>query len=152
MDNEKERTLDVVMYLVSLVQSAFRLAKNQNPFDFESLPTAEFIMSKSLPFFEDENVDYKKAHDFFLQTMFENGWVYGDIEDFANRIHHDLVAWEKLTEESKNMYGFTAGLVCSAKGFYRSLKEDFENDFIDSFSPEFKGRAKNALSRINLNH
>jgi len=151
MDKEHERLVDVVMYLACLSMSAIRLAKNLNPFDFENLATAEFITARTLPFIEDENVDFRKAHELFIQNLVENGWVHG-LEDFKARTHPDIVSWVKLPQETKQNYAFIAGLVCSAKGFYQSLKEELENDFIDSFSPELKGRAKNALSRINMNH
>ncbi len=132
-NNEKERIIDTIMYLACLSISAFRFAKNLNPFDFESLATAEFISARCLPFIEDENVDYRKAHKYFIQTMIENGWSCG-VEDFKARTHPDIVNWEELSQESKSMYGFFAGLVCSARGFYQSLKNELEEEFMNSFS------------------
>ena len=130
MDKD-ERLVDVIMYLACLSMSAIRLAKNLNPFDFESLATAEFVTARTLPFIENENIDYREAHLSFVQVMFENNWNQGQ-EDFANRVHPDLVRWEDLPNESKDHYGFTAGLVCSAKEFYASLKADLEVEFMDS--------------------
>ena len=151
MSQDDQRIVNVVMYIASLSMSAFRFAKGQDPFDFERLPTAEFIMARCLPFIQDENVDYREAHLSFVQVMFENNWKQGS-EDFVNRRHPDLTSWEKLSRQSQDMYGYFAGIVCSAKGFYQSLKEDLENEFIDSFIPESQGRAKHALNRINVSH
>jgi len=151
MDKDNERLMDCIMYVASLSLSAFRFAKGQDPFDFESLPVAEFIAARVLPFIENEECDYRKAHLDFIQYLVEKGWSHGP-EDFVNRTHPDITKWDSLERSSKEMYGYFAGVTCSAREFYNSLKNDFENDFIDSFSPEFKGRAKNALSRINLNH
>jgi len=151
MKREQERLIDTIVYLVSLSQSAFRFAKGQEPFDFESLPTAEFIMARCLPFIENEECDYRKAHLDFIQYLVEKGWSHGP-ENFKARTHQDITSWDSLGKSSKEMYGYIAGIVCSAKGFYLSLKEDFENDFINCFSPELQGRAKNALNRINVSH
>ena len=131
MDKD-ERLVDVIMYLACLSMSAIRLAKNLNPFDFESLATAEFITARCLPFIQDENVDYRKAHLSFVQVMFENNWKQGS-EDFVNRRHPDLISWEKLSRQSQEMYGYFAGIVCSAKGFYQSIKTEIEDDLIDGF-------------------
>ena len=134
MDKEDhELIIDTVMYIVSLVLSAFRFARGLNPFDFESLAVAEFITSKTLPFIEDENVDYRKAHKDFIQTMVENGWTHGS-EDFSERTHPDITDWDSLGRSSKEMYGYFAGIVCSAKGFYQSLKNELEEEFMNSFS------------------
>lgn len=150
MNREQVRLIDTVVFIVSLAQSAFRFAKNQSPFDFEDVSTAEFLVSRCLPFIENEECDYQEAHKSFIQSMVENGWQYG-VENFSARTHPDLTSWDNLSKEAKSMYGYTAGLVCSAKGFYQSLKEDFENEFIDSFNPELRGRAFTALNRINVN-
>jgi len=134
MDKEDhELIIDTVMYIVSLVLSAFRFARGLNPFDFESLAVAEFITSKTLPFIQDENVDYRKAHKDFIQVMVENGWTHGS-EDFANRTHPDITDWDSLDKISKEMYGYFAGIVCSARGFYQSLKNELEEEFMNSFS------------------
>ena len=132
MSQDDQRIVNVVMYIASLSMSAFRFAKGQDPFDFESLPTAEFIMARCLPFIQDENVDYRKAHLSFVQVMFENNWKQGS-EDFVNRRHPDLISWEELSRQSQEMYGYFAGIVCSAKGFYQSIKAEIENDLIDGF-------------------
>ena len=133
MDKEKERIVDVVMYLACLSMSAFRFARGENPFDFESLAVAEFISARTLPFIENENVDYRKAHKDFIQTMVENGWSHG-VEDFVNRTHPDITDWDNLTMEAKQIYGYFAGIVCSARGFYQSLKNELEEEFMNSFS------------------
>ena len=152
MDKEQERLVDVVMYLVSLAQSAFRYARGQRPFDFESLPTVEFIMARTLPFIENENIDYREVHLSFVQVMFENGWKQGQ-EDFANRVHPDLVSWEDLTKDSQYLYGYTAGLVCSAKEFYASIKADLEDDFMSSFSSMvIKGKTFVGLKNSEATH
>ena len=132
MNGEQERLIDTVVYIISLSVSAFRFAKGQDPFDFESLPTAEFIVARCLPFIQDENVDYREAHLSFVQVMFENNWKQGS-EDFVNRRHPDLTSWEKLSRQSQDMYGYFAGIVCSAKGFYQSIKTEIEDDLIDGF-------------------
>ena len=41
--------------------------------------------------------------------------------------------WDSLERSSKEMYGYFAGIVCSAKGFYSSLKADLEEEFMSSF-------------------
>ena len=120
------------MFLASLSMSAVRFARGENPFDFESLSVAEFISAKAFPFIEDENVDYRKAHLDFIQSLVEKGWVHGP-EDFKARTHQDLVSWDSLERSSKEMYGFFAGIVSSAKGFYQSIKSEIENDLLDSF-------------------
>jgi hypothetical protein len=129
---EMERMMNVVMYVASLSQSAYRFARNQAPFDFEDTATAEFLMARYLPFIEDENVDYKVAHQAFIQNIVECGWVHGS-ENFKARTHPDIVSWEDLPQETKEMYAYTAAMVCSARGFYQSLKADFEEDFMNSF-------------------
>lgn len=131
-DKDTERLMDTVMYIACLSMSAFRFARGEDPFDFESLAVAEFISARTLPFIEDENVDYRKAHKDFIQTMVENGWSHGS-EDFVNRTHPDITDWDSLTMEAKQMYGYFAGIVCSARGFYISLKSDLENEFMSSF-------------------
>jgi hypothetical protein len=131
-EQELGRLVDTIMYIASLSLSAFRFAKGQDPFDFESLATAEFIMARSLPFIEDENVDYRKAHLDFIQVMVESGWKQGP-EDFVNRRHPDLISWEDLSREAKAQYGFAAGIVSSAKSFYLSLKSELESEFMDGF-------------------
>lgn len=120
------------MYISSLTMSAFRFARGENPFDFESLPTAEFIMARALPFIENEECDYRKAHKDFIQSLVEKGWVHGP-EDFVNRTHPDIRSWENLSRQSQEMYGFFAGIVSSAKGFYQSIKAEIESDLIDGF-------------------
>ena len=131
-DKEQARMVDVIMYVVSLSQSAFRFAKGQPPFDFEDTATAEYLMARNLPFIENEDVDYKVAHQAFIQNMVENGWKKGP-ENFSTRTHPDIVSWDQLSKESKEMYGYSAAMVCSAKGFYKSLKEDLESEFMSSF-------------------
>lgn len=125
--------MDTVMYIASLSMSAFRFAKDQDPFDFESLAVAEFIMARALPFIQDEDIDYRKAHLDFIQTMVEHGWSHGQ-EDFVNRTHPDIISWENLSRQSQEMYGYFAGVVSSAKNFYQSLKNDLEEEFMSSFS------------------
>lgn len=149
MDKD-ERLVDVIMFVVSLALSAFRFAKGQDPFDFESLPVAEFITSKALPFIENENVDYRKAHKDFIQVMVENGWKQGP-EDFLNRTHQDITNWESLSQESREMYGYFAGIVCSARGFYSSLKNDLAEQFMDSLpSLAIRGKLITPDSSISL--
>lgn len=132
-DKETERMVDTVMFVSSLSLSAYRFANGQTPFDFDDISTAEFLMARYLPFIEDENVGYEIAHKAFIQNMVENGWTYGP-EDFKARTHPDLVSWEQLPKETRDMYGYTAAMVCSAKGFYQSLKADLEEEFMDSFT------------------
>jgi len=132
MDKDTERLMDVTMYIACLCLSAFRFARGENPFDFESLPVAEFIISKTLPFIQDENIDYRKAHLDFIQTMVENGWSHGP-ENFEARTHPDITDWDSLDKTSKEMYGYFAGIVCSAREFYQSIKAEIENDLVDSF-------------------
>jgi len=151
-DKETERIIDVVMYVASLSQSAYRFAKKQAPFDFEDTATAEFLMARYLPFIEDGDVDYKVAHQSFLQNMFECGWEYGTIEDFSNRVHPDLITYDQLPYENKEMYGYTAALISSAKSFYLSLKADLEEEFMSSFSPDLQRKSITGFSRINVNH
>lgn len=112
--------------------SAYRFARDEPPFDFEETATAEYMTAKAMPFIHQEDVEYDKAHEDFLQTMFENGWKEGP-ENFAERTHPDLVAWAELPRKTKDVYAYTAAMVCSAKGFYESLKEDLEEEFIRSF-------------------
>ena len=149
-DKDTERMMDCIMYIASLSLSAFRFAKGQNPFDFESLAVAEFISARALPFIQDENIDYRKAHLDFIQTMVENGWVHGP-EDFVNRTHPDLVSWDSLEKSSKEMYGYFAGIVCSAKGFYNSLKADLEEEFMSSFDkPTFNLSIKKTTAYLEV--
>lgn len=128
----QERLVDVVLYILSLVQSTFRFSKGLPPFDFENLSVAEFLTCKSLPFVENEDIPYPEAHKIFIQSMFEYGWTYG-LEDFIKKTHTDLVEYSELPIESKEMYGFMVGIICSAKEFYQSLKIDLEAEFMDSF-------------------
>ena len=149
MDKE-EQLVDVIMFVVSLALSAFRFARGLNPFDFESLAVAEYISAKALPFLQDENVDYRKAHLDFIQTMVENGWSHGS-EDFVNRTHPDITDWDSLDKTSKEMYPYFAGIVCSARGFYSSLKNDLAEQFINSLpSLAIKGKLITPDSSISL--
>jgi len=131
---EGERLFNMVMYVASLTQSAFRFAQGKDPFDFEDTAIAEFLMAKNMPFIKDGDMDYKEAHQDFLQQMFFYGWKLGK-EDFPSRTHPDLVSWEDLPRASKDMYGYIAATVCAAKDFYSSLKRDLEDDIMNSFKP-----------------
>ena len=145
MNREQERLIDVVVYIASLSHSAYRLAKGLPPFNFEDVSTAEFLVSRCLPFLENEDISYKDAHQSFLQIMFENGWHYDPIEDFSNRLHPDLIPWSQLSMVSKEQYAHTAALVSSARNFYLSLKTDLENEILDSFSPDLQRRSITGL-------
>ncbi len=133
-----KRMIDVVIYIASLSQSAYRFARGQAPFDFKDTAVAEYLMAYYLPFIEKENESCQKAHEAFIQNMVENGWTLGP-EDFKNKTHPNLVSWNDLSKESRNMYGYTAAVVCSAKGFYLILKADLEEEFIDSFDRSIFG-------------
>jgi len=128
---EEVRRVDVIMYLMTLSISAFRFAQDELPFDFEETATAEFMGARTLPFIHQEDIEYKRAHESFLQTMFENGWQHGD-ENFSKRTHPDLVAWEELPKKTQELYAYAAALVSSAKEFYESLKADLLKDFMDN--------------------
>jgi len=151
MDKDTERMMDTIMFLASLSMSAVRFARGENPFDFESLSVAEFISAKAFPFIEDENVDYRKAHTEFIQMMVENGWSCGP-EDFSARKHPDLVSWDSLGKSSKEMYGYIAGIVCSARGFYSSLRADLENEFMSSIGVILNRKAFTALRGNTSTH
>jgi hypothetical protein len=43
----------------------------------------------------------KDSHDAWMQHRLENGWVYGEVTDKANKIHSCLVPYEKLPEMQK---------------------------------------------------
>lgn len=149
-DKDTERMMDCIMYVAALSLSAFRFARGENPFDFESLAVAEFISARCLPFIEDENVEYRKAHKDFIQTMVENGWSHGP-ENFEARTHPDLTDWDSLDKTSKEMYGYFAGIVCSARGFYNSLKNDLEAEFMSSFDkPTFTLGAKKSTACLEV--
>ena len=130
---EKEREVDVIMFIMTLSMSAYRFAKNERPFDFENSAVAELMTAKALPFIKQENVDYEKAHQEFLQTMFENGWKEGH-EDFVNRTHPDLCNWNDLSQNIRDAYAYTAALISSAKEFYKELRGDLENEILDQFN------------------
>lgn len=147
---EGERLFDTVMYVASLTQSAFRFAQGKDPFNFEDTAIAEFLMARNMPFFQNGDVDYKEAHTAFLQQMFSYGWKQGE-EDFQNRIHPDLISWEDLPKESREMYGYVAATVCAAKDFYNSLKRDLEDDIMNSFKPMNMLGAK-TLCQCRYNH
>jgi len=150
-DEEQSRLVDVIMYIIALVQSAFRFSKGLPPFDFESTATAEFLMSRNLPFIEDQNVDYRTAHKAFLVNMFQCGWRLGS-EDFVNRTYPDLVDYSELSQEAKEMYAFLAGIVASAREFYQSLYADLESEFMDSFNSEIKGKPITWLGGAGITH
>lgn len=149
MNREQERLVDVVVYIACLSHSAYRHAKGLPPFNIEDVSTAEFLVSRCLPFLENEDVSYKVAHQSFLQIMFENGWHYDPKEDFINRLHPDLIPWSQLSRVSKEQYAYTAALVFSARNFYLALKTDLENEFVDSFSPDLQTRSITALSGVD---
>lgn len=137
MTNNNEQRLNTIIYIISLAQSVHRFTKGQSPFDFENTATAEYLMAKCMPFIKNENEDYEIAHRSFLMDMFGNGWTCGS-EDFANRVHPDLVEYNELPQESKEMIAFTAALVCSAQEFYKNIKTELEEEFIDSFNSSVK--------------
>jgi hypothetical protein len=128
---EKERLVDVVMYIMSLTLSAFRFARGLSPFDFDNVATAQFMTAKALPFLENGEVDYKIAHDKFLASMREDGWVLGP-EDYEKRTHPDITPWKNLCEDSQKSYGYIAAIVNSAQGFYESLRQDLEIEFMSN--------------------
>ena len=130
---DNERRLNCIMYIISLCLSSSRFSRGLPPFDFESVSTAEFLMARSLPFIKNGGEDYEAAHKSFVLDMFKNGWQFGS-EDFTARTHPDLVDFKELPQESKEMIAFTAALVCSAQEFYKSLKTELEEEFIDSFN------------------
>ena len=120
-NRNEERQAGVIIYVASLNLSAYRFAKGLAPLNFEDTSTSEFLISRYFPFIMNEDLDYRIAHQYFLQNMFENGWVCGQ-ENFSARTHPDLVSWDQLPKESKELYGYSAALVCSAKDFYQTLK------------------------------
>lgn len=136
------------MFLASLSMSAVRFARGENPFDFESLPVAEFIMSKALPFIEDEECDYRKAHLDFIQYMVEKGWSHGP-ENFSERKHPDIKDWDSIERSSKEMYGFFAGIVSSGREFYQSIKVEIENDLMDGFKANVFNPASATSSKVH---
>jgi hypothetical protein len=127
------RVVDTTLYVVSLAYAAIRFSCGMKPFDFNDTAVAEYLVARSLPFIENPDISYKVAHENFLQTMLESGWEYG-IEDFDNRSHPDLIPWSQLSKESKDLYGFTAGIISSAKDFLMELKMELESDILDSLS------------------
>ena len=130
---DNERRLNTIIYIISLCLSSSRFSRGLPPFDFESVSTAEFMMARSLPFIKNGGENYETAHKSFLMDMFGNGWTYGS-EDFAARTHPDLVEYNELPQESKEMIAFTAALVCSAQEFYKNLKTELEEEILDSFN------------------
>jgi len=147
-DKDTERLMDTVMYIACLSMSAFRFAKGQDPFDFESLAVAEFVSARALPFIENEECDYRKAHLDFIQYLVEKGWSHGS-EDFVNRTHPDITSWDSLERSSKEMYGFFAGITCSAKGFYQSIRAEIENDLLDGFKANVFNPASVTSSKVH---
>jgi hypothetical protein len=132
MNNKDDvRRIDTIMYILSLSLSAFRFARKQAPFDFENSTVAQYMTSVSMPFISDESCPYEDAHLQFVQSMLEDGWQCGP-EDFINKIHPALTDWENLSTEMRDLYGYVAAVVCSAKGFYESLKADLLKEFMDN--------------------
>ena len=128
-DEEAKRMIDVITYIVSLTESARRFSKGMPPFDFGDLSTVEFMVNSNMPFIEDKDITYRKAHELFLMYMIDDGWKLGP-EDFESRTHPDLVPYDKLPEEAKERIAFRAAVICSAREFYESFKKDLEQTII----------------------
>ena len=129
-DEEAKRMIDVITYIVSLTESARRFSKGLSPFDFNDLSTVEYMVNSNMPFIENKDVTYKKAHELFLMYMLDDGWKYGP-ENFENKTHPDLVPYVNLPEEARERIAFRAAVVCSAREFYESFKKDLEQTIIE---------------------
>ncbi len=130
---DNERMIDVIIFIVSLVQVSLRFAMKQEPLDFENVAVAEYLTSKVLPFVRNEDISSEEAHKEFILDMFMAEWKLG-AEDFPARVHPELVEWSLLSQESKEHYAFLAGVVSSAKEFYLSLSRDIEEALMDEIN------------------
>jgi len=45
--------------------------------------------------------DFEEAHDSWTDKYFEMGWVYGDTYDLENKIHPDMISYDKLDPKEK---------------------------------------------------
>jgi hypothetical protein len=145
-NKESERILDVIMYILSLTETAFRFSKGDPPFDFMNTNTAEYLTNKNIAFLQDVDTPYEKAHEIFLKEMFQAGWQYGQ-ENFEEKSHPDLVFYEELPMDAKSRYAFSAAIIQSAKGFYSSLRMEIESELMENISPTVIGRT--LLTRTN---
>jgi hypothetical protein len=142
-DSEKQMIIDVIAYIVAMTESAYRFSKGLPPFDFNSQNMAVFMLSCNLPFIEDKDVPYKKAHELFLVSMLEDGWKFGP-EDFDNKTHPDLVPFDQLPDEARERIAFRAAIVSSAREFYATFKQDVEDAMLNDGRDRFMG------SRISM--
>jgi len=129
-DEEAKRMIDVITYIVSLTESARRFSKGMPPFDFNDLSTVEYMVNSNMPFIEDKDVTYKKAHELFLMHMLDDGWRHGP-ENFESKTHPDLVPFDKLPEEARERIAFRAAIISSAREFYESFRKDLEQTIIE---------------------
>jgi hypothetical protein len=151
MENN-ERRLNAIVYIITLCQTSSRFSQGLPAFDFESVQTAEFILSRCMPFIKNGDEDFEVAHKSFLLDMFQNGWSYG-AENFSLRTHPDLVRWAQLSIKSREMVAFTAALVASVQDFYIALVSEMEEQLVNDLrSIIVKGKTFTGLKDTNTTH
>ena len=134
MKNEKReqrRLTDVLCYIVFLCESAFRLSRDLDPFDFSD-PTAVGIMyHRCIALIDDETISCEKAHEHYVNAMIEDGWTLGDKEDHILKTIPDLTPFKELSSAQMKVIAFRAAILSSARNFYHSLKSEFEMDMLN---------------------
>lgn len=132
--DRKERSwhhmVDTITYIISTVESAYRFARGEDPFDFSKEATVEVMYKRNIAFIEDANATCEFGHKRYIDTMSKSGWALGP-EDYNRKTMPDLISYDQLSEEQKEKIAFRKAIVESARDFYWSLRLDIESDLVN---------------------
>lgn len=151
MDNN-ERKLDTIIYIISLALTGYRYARDLPPFDFSSLPTAEYLVARCMPFILNRNEDFEVAHKSFILDLLQNGWKVGS-ENIDARTSPDLLVWSELHPKSREMVAYIAALTSSAQSFYDDLVAELQEELITNLNSIIvKGKSFKGLLETTIVH